>query len=216
MNWVDKLNLATMLLMEVFLIVALLKAGNDKRGLDWLIFKAFFLIGATLFGMYLLRYAVAPRDLHDSSTTMTSREVIGQGPEEAHDDGSRSSAASEPGYADPRWPTANTELLAIPEADRWYNSSKQVNSYGTIAGPVASVAYLDDRVMVNIGADYPDPNRAQIVIWAERWDDFKHILNGIDYGNAWVSVSGKIKEFDGVAEIDVNDSDTEWIYWTED
>lgn len=124
------------------------------------------------------------------------------------------STNQEPTYSDPRWPTTDAELLAIPEADRWYNAWKKVDSYGTIAGPVVSVAYLDDRVMVNVGADYPDPDRAQVVIWAERVSDFEDILGEIDHEDTWVSVSGKISEYDGVAEIDVNESRTKWR-WTD-
>lgn len=129
----------------------------------------------------------------------------------------RSSASANQGftYSDPRWPTTHPELLAIPEADRWYNSRERVGSHGTIAGPVASVAYLDNRVMVNIGADYPDPGRAQVVIWAEQVSDFQDILNDIDHGGAWVAVSGQIRAYDGVAEIDVGDGPTDWRWWQE-
>lgn len=125
-----------------------------------------------------------------------------------------SSTNSEPTYSNPLWPTTYPELLAIPEADRWYNSREQVGSYGTIAGPVASVAHLDNRVMVNIGADYPDPSRAQVVIWAEDVSSLQDVLDAIDHGNAWVAVSGEISEYGGVAEIDVSDGRTEWRWWT--
>ena len=47
--------------------------------------------------------------------------------------------ANVPTYQDPRWPTTNPELLAIPESDRWYNASSKIGQYGTIAGPVKSV-----------------------------------------------------------------------------
>lgn len=111
---------------------------------------------------------------------------------------------------DPRWPTTNTALLDVPENDRWYNARKSIGSYGTIVGPVESVADLGNRVMVNIGADYPDPNRAQIVIWAERREDFRELLSAIDVEGAWVSVSGEIGEYDSVPQIDVNDTRTHW------
>lgn len=118
-----------------------------------------------------------------------------------------------PTYSDPRWPTSNPELLAIPEADRWYNSWKRVGSYGTIAGPVASVAYLDNRVMINIGADYPDPSRAQVVIWPEYVQDFQDTLSDIDHGGAWLSISGQIGHYDGVPQIDPGDGPVEWRWW---
>lgn len=127
-----------------------------------------------------------------------------------------STTDSEPIYSDPRWPTANPALLAIPEADRWYNSRKRIGSRGTIAGPVADMDVLKDRIMINIGHDYPNRDRAQIVIWAERWPDFQDVINDINLGdNCWVSVSGKISRRDGVAEIDVNDSRIKWRWWTD-
>lgn len=125
------------------------------------------------------------------------------------------STGAEPTYSDPRWPTKDARLLSIPEVDRWYNARERIGSYGTIAGPVASVAYLDNRVIVNIGADYPNPSRAQVVIWPEYVPDFQDILSDIDHGNAWISVTGTISKYDGVAEIDVSDGPTNWGWWRE-
>lgn len=121
----------------------------------------------------------------------------------------------EPTYSDERWPTTNSELLAIPEADRWYNSYKRVGSRGTIAGPVMSVVPLDNRVMVNIGNDYPDPDRAQIVIWSEDVSDFAEMLDEIDSGRAWISMKGRISSYDEVAEIDVGDGPVKYTWWTD-
>jgi hypothetical protein len=124
----------------------------------------------------------------------------------------------EPTYADPLWPTTNSELLTIPEADRWYNSWNKIGTYGTIAGPVAGVFQATDSpgmpVFVNIGNDYPSANRAQIIIWEERVSEFEDMLYQIDHGNAWVAVTGYIGEYGGVAQIDVNDGYTEWRWWT--
>lgn len=124
---------------------------------------------------------------------------------------------AEPDPLDPRWPTTDAELLAIPEEDRWYNAGAHVGSYGTIAGPVASVYQATNSpgmpVFVNIGNAYPNGDRAQVVIWGERVPEFERMLDAIDDGGAWVSVSGYIGSYEGVPQIDVNDSATEWTWW---
>ena len=124
----------------------------------------------------------------------------------------------EPEPLDPNWPTTNPDLLAIPEADRWYNAGSKVGTYGTIAGPVGSVYQAKNSpgmpVFVNIGNAYPNGNRAQVVIWGERVPEFEEMLNAIDDGGAWVSVTGYIGSYEGVPQIDVNDGYTEWTWWT--
>lgn len=124
---------------------------------------------------------------------------------------------AEPKPLDPNWPTTNPDLLAIPEADRWYNAGSKVGTYGTIAGPVASVYQAVNSpgmpVFVNIGNAYPSGNRAQVIIWGERVAEFEQMLNAIDDGGAWVRVTGYIGSYEGVPQIDVNDSATEWTWW---
>ena len=124
---------------------------------------------------------------------------------------------AEPEPIDPNWPTTNPDLLAIPEADRWYNAESKVGTYGTIAGPVGSVYQAVNSpgmpVFVNIGNAYPNGNRAQVIIWGERVPEFEEMLNAIDDGGAWVSVTGYIGSYEGVPQIDVNDGYTEWTWW---
>lgn len=209
----DNLGHLTLLLMGAFLLAALFGAGNDRVGWERILIKVNLLAGVIACGVVLFN-ATVMTDVREPGVTASSDTVAGA---ENGRDGEDASSTADPEspYSDPRWPTSNTELMAIPEADRWYNSRRRVGSHGTIVGPVADVDVLDDRVMVNIGADYPDPDRVQIVIWAERWEDFQDILSEIDVGDPWVSVSGEISEYDGVAEIDVNDSDTEWRWWAD-
>ncbi len=124
---------------------------------------------------------------------------------------------AEPEPLDPNWPTTNAEILAIPEGDRWYNANARVGSFGTIAGPVASVYQAVNSpgmpVFVNIGNAYPNGNRTQVIIWGERIAEFEKMLDAIDDGGAWVSVTGYIGSYEGVPQIDVNDSYTEWTWW---
>lgn len=126
--------------------------------------------------------------------------------------------ASKPSYQDPRWPTTNSELLAIPESDRWYNASEKIGEYGTIAGPVKSVYQAKNSpgmpVFINIGADYPSSERAQVVLWVEDVPYCEEMLHAIDHGNAWIAITGQISLYNGVPEINFSDGPVSWTYWT--
>lgn len=126
--------------------------------------------------------------------------------------------SSKPTYQDARWPTTNPELLAIPESDRWYNAYSKIGEYGTIAGPVKSVYQAKDSpgmpVFINIGADYPSAERAQVVLWAEDVPYCEDMLNAISHGGSWISISGQISLYDGVPEINFSDGPVTWTYWT--
>lgn len=194
-----------------FFLYALFKIGNDRTGTEWLMMKGFFLLAVIFWGVQLGNVG-SQSDPSDSSTAMVApREADAEYEVEPS-----SYPDPEPTYSDPRWPTTNAEWLAVPEADRWYNAQDSIGTYGTIAGRVASIKVLEQGVIINVGADYPDHSRAQIVIWAEHWEDFLDFYNSIDSGHTWVSVSGEISEYEGVAEIDVGDSRVTWRTWTPD
>lgn len=126
-------------------------------------------------------------------------------------------ATPKPTYADWRWPTTNSQLLAIPENDRWYTAYRRVNTYGTIAGPVARVYQATNsygQVYIDIGSRYDNPNRAQIIIWPERIAEVEDMLNQVDHGSAWISFTGWISSYQGVPEIDLNDADWSYRFWT--
>ena len=128
----------------------------------------------------------------------------------------KSSAPSN--YQNPSWPTTNPELLAIPESDRWYNASSRIGEYGTIAGPVRSVYQAKGSagmpVFINIGADYPSSERAQVVLWAEDVPYCEDMLHAIDHGGAWVAFTGQISLYNGVPEINFSDGPVSWTIWT--
>jgi len=124
----------------------------------------------------------------------------------------------QPTYADSRWPTNNSTLLAIPENDRWYTAKNRVGTYGTIAGPVVRVYQAKDAqgmpIFIDIGNPYPNQNRAQIVIWARYLSDFEDMLYQIVPGTTWISATGRISEYDGVPELDTGEGYIECLLWT--
>ena len=120
-------------------------------------------------------------------------------------------------YVDPRWPTTNSQLLAIPEEQRWYNAWGSVETTCTIAGPVIDVYQATNEygapIFVNIGADYPDPDCVTLVIWADDEAEFDSTLHDIDHGNAWISVTSYLTTYNGYLQFST-DTYVEWTYWT--
>lgn len=120
-------------------------------------------------------------------------------------------------YVDPRWPTTNSQLLAIPEEQRWYNAWGSVETTCTIAGPVIDVYQATNEygapIFVNIGADYPDPDCVTLVIWADDEAEFDSTLHDIDHGNAWISVTSYLTTYNGYLQFST-DNYVEWTYWT--
>jgi hypothetical protein len=68
-------------------------------------------------------------------------------------------------------------------------------------------------VFIDIGAEYPSTSRVQIIIWGEVVPEFEEMLNQIDHGNAWVSFTGNIGEYNGAVQIDTSDG-CSYTYWT--
>lgn len=120
-------------------------------------------------------------------------------------------------YADPRWPTTDAQLLAIPEEQRWYNAWGSAGTTCTIAGPVIDVYQATNEygapIFVNIGADYPDPDCVTLVIWAVDEEAFDSTLHDIDHGNAWISVTSYLTTYNGFLQFS-SDNYAEWTYWT--
>ena len=120
-------------------------------------------------------------------------------------------------YVDPHWPTTNSQLLAIPEEQRWYNAWGSVETTCTIAGPVIDVYQATNEygapIFVNIGADYPDPDCVTLVIWADDEAEFDSTLHDIDHGNAWISVTSYLTTYNGYLQFST-DNYVEWTYWT--
>lgn len=122
-------------------------------------------------------------------------------------------------YEDERWPTTNSQLLAIPESQRWYNASSRVGTWCTIAGPVVRVTYSGDSagkpVFVNIGAAYPSTSSVQLVVWTEGdWSAFSPMLTDVDQNeHCWLSVTGYLQSYNGYMQFDSSDG-CEFRWWT--
>ncbi|WP_224781064.1 hypothetical protein [Leucobacter sp. Psy1] len=78
----------------------------------------------------------------------------------------------------------------------WDEASDYVGDIQLVCGPLATVRGDAQGVFVNVGKDYPDPQRFAFVIWGEWW------LDPIEAG-ATVCASGPIHLYNGVAQMEL-------------
>lgn len=69
-------------------------------------------------------------------------------------------------------------------------------------------------IFVDIGSAYPSDNRVTLVIWAEHYDDFAEMLNAVDHGGTWLSVSSYLDVYEGSLQMN-SDNGCEYTWWTE-
>lgn len=74
-----------------------------------------------------------------------------------------------------------------------------------VCGPLVGDGYSEDDVFLNLGRDYPDPGRFQIVVWDVGG------LEPIAYGST-LCTSGVITLYNGVAQIELEDPSRISIY----
>ena len=129
-----------------------------------------------------------------------------------------SNTSSEPRYADARWPTTNSELLAIPEENRYYNAWNQVWSTCTVAGPVVNVYQAKNErgapIFISIGAQYPSPDCVTLVVWGDAYYDFAEMIDAVDDGGAWLSVTGYLSEYNGNLQFNTGETYVSYTWWT--
>lgn len=123
----------------------------------------------------------------------------------------------EPFYSDSRWPTRNSELLAIPEENRYYNAWNHVWTTCTVAGPVVNVYQAKESagmpIFISIGEAYPSTNCVTLVVWADAYYGFEQMINAVDDGGAWLSVTGYLSEYNGGLQFDISDGYVEYTWW---
>lgn len=88
----------------------------------------------------------------------------------------------------------------------WNDASAHVGAVQRVCGPLAGIGGSDDDVFLNIGRDYPDPNRFTIVVWD---------IGGVEPVEAGttVCVSGLITQYEGVAQIQLRSTSQVELYW---
>jgi hypothetical protein len=85
-------------------------------------------------------------------------------------------------------------------ATSWDNAGGRVGDEVRVCGPVEGVGRDEDDTFINLGKDYPDPDRFTIVIWDQA--DFRAPATS---DTLHACVSGIVSEYDGVPQIEVQD-----------
>lgn len=80
----------------------------------------------------------------------------------------------------------------------WDEARDYVGETMRVCGPLATVRGIENGVFVNIGKDYPDPDRFAFVIWGDWW------LDPIDSGST-ICASGTIYLYNDVAQMEIGE-----------
>jgi hypothetical protein len=87
----------------------------------------------------------------------------------------------------------------------WNEAVRYAGTEQRVCGPLAGGGNSEDDVFLNLGLDYPDPERFQIVVWD---------VGGLEpiAGGSTLCTSGVITLYNGVAQIELYDPSLITIY----
>ena len=125
----------------------------------------------------------------------------------------REPVAVDPGGAEARSFQRNSaEVVPAPIVEEvpgagiaWDDAVNHAGTTQRVCGPLAGGGNSDDDVFLNLGRDYPDPERFQIVVWD---------VGGLESigGGVTLCTSGQITLYEGVAQIELTDPNLIEIY----
>ena len=87
----------------------------------------------------------------------------------------------------------------------WNEAADHAGTEQRVCGPLAGDGYSEDDAFLNLGLDYPDPERFQIVVWDAGG------LEPIAHGSTLCTL-GVITLYNGVAQIELEDPSLISIY----
>ena len=88
----------------------------------------------------------------------------------------------------------------------WDEAAEHVGDAARVCGPLAGSARDGDDTFLNIGEDYPDPERFVVVVWDTRRYD-------VPPKESRICVEGQITEYEGSTQIEVRDAESIDIKW---
>ena len=103
-------------------------------------------------------------------------------------------------------PTVQDQITdgACPEAMTWDQAIQNVGERATVQGPVVGTRYASGSngqpTFLNVGRDFPNPDRFTVVIWGDTRDNFPFAPE-VEYDNRTICVTGLIETFEGVPQI---------------
>ena len=96
-------------------------------------------------------------------------------------------------------PTPDDQIL-------WSDASEYLGEERSVCGPVAGTHFADSSrgkpTFLNIGEDYPSPDRFVVLIWGEYRDNFPRKPEKY-YEGVTICAEGEIQEYEGIFEIEV-------------
>lgn len=100
----------------------------------------------------------------------------------------------------------------IPEGDGssavpWRDAGDHEGEFVTVEGPVAGTLYAEtsngEPTFLNVGRDYPNPDRFTVVIWGEDRGAFPKPPEAM-YEDVTIRVTGIVDSYEGVPQIEVS------------
>ncbi len=95
-----------------------------------------------------------------------------------------------------------------PESFSWEDASALVGQRVTVCGPVVGAHYAQSSngapTFLNVGRDYPDPQRLVLLIWGDDRADFPAPPEEHYLGKE-VCARGEVRAYKGVPEIEITD-----------
>jgi len=88
----------------------------------------------------------------------------------------------------------------------WSDASEYLGEERTVCGPVEGTHFANDSrgkpTFLNIGENYPSPDRFVVLIWGEYRDNFSRKPEKY-YEGKTICAEGEIQEYEGIFEIEV-------------
>lgn len=107
--------------------------------------------------------------------------------------------------------------LGISTKDLWYNASNKVGKTCTVTGPVTRVYRAMNSkgqpTFIDIGPTSSHPEQVTLVVWNDAYYEFAEMINEVDDGNAWLSVTSKLVNYKGALQMNSNNS-CNYQWWT--
>lgn len=69
-------------------------------------------------------------------------------------------------------------------------------------------------IFIDIGEAYPSQDSVTLLVWGDQYYEFAEMINAVDDGNAWLSVTGFLGVYNGYLQFDAGEGYVEYTWWT--
>lgn len=106
-------------------------------------------------------------------------------------------------------PVVEEPAAACPGAISWRDAADHVGERATVRGRVAGTRYAQDvdgqPTFLNLGRDYPDPERVTVVVWGKDRGRFPGPPETV-YAGRTICATGTLELYEGVPELEISAS----------